>query len=111
MRKIITYFSQFFFLGFLFVVSACKHAEPKRGVIVDDSTQLPVAGVRIELYLKDVKGDSLSKKIYSDENGRFEIQENLPADQTFVLEKDGYISFVSGFSSQYDTIRLEREVK
>lgn len=85
-------------------VVSCKSASERTGVIVDDTTGEPVAGVTVEIYMKDQVKDSLQSKVSSRKDGTFRVSEKRPKDQLFILEKGGYISHVSSLPD--DTIRM-----
>jgi hypothetical protein len=83
---------------------SCQSKFERSGVVVDDITGEPVAGVTVEIYMKNQVKDSLQSKVSSRKDGTFRISEKRPKDQLFLLEKSGYISHVSSLPD--DTIRM-----
>ena len=87
---------------------ACTEKIERRGVVVDQSTNKPLMGISIEIYLKYQRRDSLKEKVVTDKNGRFYIKEKIDKEQLFQLRKDGYIGHVNSLSIEHNTILLER---
>lgn len=86
--------------------NACKPATERSGVVVDSKTGEPIAGVSVEIYLKYQVKDSLQRKVSTGKDGSFYVAEKRPADQQFLLEKNGYIGFTSALPKAGDTIRM-----
>lgn len=86
--------------------TSCKPASERSGVVVDSKTGEPIAGVSVEIYMKHQVKDSLQRKVSTGKDGSFYIAEKRPADQQFLLEKNGYISFTSALPNAGDTIRM-----
>lgn len=90
----------------LFLLS-CDCSYHGSGVVVDKITGVPIAGVRVEIYLHEVSGDSLATSVFSDEQGSFDFQLETCSNPLFDLSKRGYIGFVTA-QLEGDTIRMER---
>lgn len=106
-------FPPFYFLlcavvsGVLFLLIACDCTYHGYGVVVDRITGAPVSGVRVEVYLHEISGDSLATSVYSDDLGRFDFELETCSSPLFDLSKKGYIGFVTAHL-EGDTIRIER---
>jgi 5-hydroxyisourate hydrolase-like protein (transthyretin family) len=87
---------------------ACKQQSIRSGIVVDSESGRPIPGVSVEIYMKDQVKDSLQTKVVTDDNGLFTTGEKRPANQMFILEKGGYISYVSSLPKKGDTIRMEK---
>ncbi|MFN3315183.1 MAG: hypothetical protein ACK40K_00055 [Raineya sp.] len=93
--------------AFIFLAS-CQNSFERKGVVLDKQTQKPIEGVSVEIYMKTQRRDSLKEKVLTDKQGYFWVKENIKADKLFVLEKEGYIGFVSSLEKPNDTIFLEK---
>jgi hypothetical protein len=87
---------------------SCKKSFERTGVVVDRNSNVPLENVSIEIYLKNQVKDSLKTRVITDQKGYFLVNEKRPSDQLFILEKGGYISYVSSLKKPGDTIRMEK---
>ena len=102
-RKPITLFLVLLMLS----VMGCNPKIERKGVVLSQEDGKPLAGVRIDVYLKSVTDDSLATPVYTDNNGHFSITEKRSKNQDFLIEKEGYVGVVSTLSNGYDTVYLE----
>ena len=91
-----------------FFCTGCTEVFERSGIVVEEESNAPLEGVSIELYLKEQKGDSLTSKVFTDNNGHFYISETHNKDRLFQLSKPGFIDYVGTLSANNDTIKLER---
>ena len=92
----------------IFFMVGCDNKIERSGIVVDELSGEPIEGVSIEVYLKNQRGDSLMKKIFTDHDGYFHIAEKRSKSLDFELNKSGYISHINSLSIESDTIRLEK---
>lgn len=81
----------------------------RSGVVIDQETGEPLAGVRIEYYRAFTDDKlALNPKVVTDKNGYFHIRQKINENTLFSLDLEGYYSYVSELSKQGDTIKLEK---
>ena len=95
----------------LFTMVGCTQKIERSGIVVDRETNLPIAGVSIDFYLKHQTRDSLKQKVVTDQKGHFYISEKVNETQLFQVYKEGYIGHVNSLAVKNDTITLERDKK
>jgi hypothetical protein len=99
------------FALFTFVfATACDPLIERSGVVLDQKTRKPLAGVQIEVYLGHLQGDSLHVPVFTDSTGWFRIFEKRPASRDFLVHKEGYTGFTTRLNQPGDTILLEAVV-
>jgi 5-hydroxyisourate hydrolase-like protein (transthyretin family) len=106
--KIGTCMVQWAIIGLMVVFSGCENAFVRSGYVVDKQTKEPIEGVLVEIYMKSQMKDSLKEKVFTNENGYFQIDEKRDKNTTFILEKAGYIGYVNSLIQNNDTIFLEK---
>ena len=95
-------------LFFALTIIGCNDPIERTGTVVDRDTGEPLEGVSIEIHLGFIKRDTLSEKVFTDENGYFHVSQLEDSDKLFEVRKEGYIGFVNALSQPNDTIRLEK---
>ncbi len=90
------------------VLASCQNSFERKGIVVDAQTKKPIEGASVDIYMKTQKRDSLKEKVFTDNTGYFFVEEKRKKEQLFIIEKEGYMGFVSSLTKPNDTILLER---
>lgn len=96
--------------------SSCEGIKEGTGIVLDDSTSLPLEGVLAVSYVKEVKDNNMKSSITTDSTGMFNGSTGLVGlignvdklNLFIVLSKDSFMSQTI-VNPDRDTVRLQRK--
>lgn len=95
--------------------TSCDCVQKAKGIVIDRQTNKPIISVSIGKYQKDDIANARSKRVYTDENGRFDFHSisggfgSCP-DLVLYFNKEGYETCKMTFTptSFNDTVFLDK---